>query len=122
MRSIRGVLGRQPRRLPRRSAQRGPRSPRGDLHDRVRLRARSSVLSTSPNISTERSSTMNSRIPLITLLTLSAGCADSLTEDFGIDITSPGDGTVVSGVVTVSARAWDTADVVTSVQFDLPDG
>jgi hypothetical protein len=29
---------------------------------------------------------------------------------------------VVSGVVTVSARAWDTADVVTSVQFDLPDG
>jgi subtilisin-like proprotein convertase family protein len=53
---------------------------------------------------------------------LFAGCTDPLIEDFGIDITSPGDGSVVSGVVTVSARAWDTADVVTSVQFDLPDG
>lgn len=65
---------------------------------------------------------MHRTIPLITLLMLSAGCSEPSTEDFGIDITSPGDGSVVSGVVMVSARAWDTADVVTRVQFDLPDG
>jgi hypothetical protein len=65
---------------------------------------------------------MYTRIPLITLLMLSAGCAEPSTEEFGIGITSPGDGSVVSGVVTVSASAWDTADRVTSVRFDLPDG
>ena len=66
--------------------------------------------------------TSNRIISLIALLVIPAGCTDPPVDDTGVTITSPGDGTVVSGVVEVSASAWDTADGVTSVRFDLPDG
>lgn len=64
----------------------------------------------------------NRIITLIALVMLPASCSTAPPDDAGVTITAPGDGTVVSGVVEVFASAWDTADGVTSVQFDLPDG
>jgi hypothetical protein len=64
----------------------------------------------------------NRIISLIAFFMISAGCSGSAMEDAGVTITFPGDGAVVNGVVEVSASAWDTADGVTSVRFDLPDG